>query len=80
MLVGGIRSIEVAEELVGSATADCIALSRPLIREPGLIARWQQGDRRKAECVSCNQCSGAALDAGGVRCVAKQKALLATRE
>ncbi|MEW6720307.1 MAG: NADH:flavin oxidoreductase, partial [Thermodesulfobacteriota bacterium] len=37
MLVGGIRSFEVAEELVRDGVADFIALSRPLIREPGLV-------------------------------------------
>ena len=35
MLVGGIRSYEVAEELVRDGTADYISLSRPLICEPG---------------------------------------------
>lgn len=32
------------------------ALCRPLIRESGLINRWQKGDRGQAKCVSCNQC------------------------
>jgi 2,4-dienoyl-CoA reductase-like NADH-dependent reductase (Old Yellow Enzyme family) len=35
ILVGGIRSYEVAEELVRNGTADYISLSRPLICEPG---------------------------------------------
>jgi 2,4-dienoyl-CoA reductase-like NADH-dependent reductase (Old Yellow Enzyme family) len=34
ILVGGIRSPDMAERLVAEATADCIALSRPLICEP----------------------------------------------
>lgn len=37
ILVGGNRSIEVSEELVAVGTADYIAISRPLIREPELI-------------------------------------------
>ncbi len=41
MLVGGIRSFEVAEELLRSKTADYIALSRPLIAEPELVKRWR---------------------------------------
>ncbi|MEN8760704.1 MAG: hypothetical protein ABF303_19765, partial [Desulfobacterales bacterium] len=36
--------------------ADCTALSRPMIREPDLINRWQTGDRRKVTCVSDNRC------------------------
>lgn len=33
-----------------------ISLSRPLIREPNLIQRWQQGDTKPSLCVSCNAC------------------------
>lgn len=33
-----------------------ISLSRPLIREPNLIKRWQQGDTKPSLCVSCNTC------------------------
>jgi len=56
ILVGGIRSFETAERLVTDGVADCISFCRPVIREPGLIKRWEEGDRRPAECVSCNGC------------------------
>jgi 2,4-dienoyl-CoA reductase-like NADH-dependent reductase (Old Yellow Enzyme family) len=56
MLVGGIRSFEDAEELVDSNVTDYISFSRPLIREPDLIARWERGDRKEALCVSDNGC------------------------
>ena len=58
ILVGGNRSIEVAEELVAAGAADYIAMSRPLIREPDLISRWKSGDRRRAACKSDNLCFG----------------------
>ena len=73
MLVGGIRSYEVAGELVESGTTDCISLSRPLIVEPGLVKRWREGDRRKAECISCNACFGPAREGKGLYCVVAQK-------
>jgi 2,4-dienoyl-CoA reductase-like NADH-dependent reductase (Old Yellow Enzyme family) len=73
MLVGGIRSYEVAEELVVSGRSDYIALSRPLICEPGLIQRWRKGDRRKSECGSCNKCFAPGLDGRGIYCVALEK-------
>jgi 2,4-dienoyl-CoA reductase-like NADH-dependent reductase (Old Yellow Enzyme family) len=73
MLVGGIRSYEVAEELVRDGTADYVALSRPLICEPGLVKRWREGDRRRAECVSDNACFGPALDGTGLYCVTMAK-------
>jgi 2,4-dienoyl-CoA reductase-like NADH-dependent reductase (Old Yellow Enzyme family) len=73
ILVGGIRSYEVAEELVRGGTADYISLSRPLICEPGLVKRWREGDRRKSECVSDNVCFGPALDGTGLYCVTMAK-------
>lgn len=73
MLVGGIRSIEVAEELTAKGLADCISLSRPLIREPGLVKRWQAGDRRKAECISCNGCFGPAVEGKGLYCIVQNE-------
>lgn len=56
ILVGGFLSFNIAEEMVTSGQTDYVALSRPLIREPHLIKRWANGDRRKATCISCNKC------------------------
>jgi 2,4-dienoyl-CoA reductase-like NADH-dependent reductase (Old Yellow Enzyme family) len=69
MLVGGIRSYEVAEKLVTDGVTDYISLSRPLIREPHLIERWETGDRRKATCVSCNLCMRTAREEDSLYCV-----------
>jgi 2,4-dienoyl-CoA reductase-like NADH-dependent reductase (Old Yellow Enzyme family) len=73
ILVGGIRSYEVADELVRDGLADYISLSRPLICEPGLIKRWREGDRRKSECVSDNACFAPGLDGSGITCVTMAK-------
>ncbi|MBW1725917.1 MAG: NADH:flavin oxidoreductase [Deltaproteobacteria bacterium] len=56
LLVGGIRSLSVAEKLIEEGYADYISMCRPFIREPNLINRWKSGDRRKATCISCNNC------------------------
>lgn len=69
ILVGGIRSFEVAEELVEHGAADFISLCRPLIGEPDLVKRWRAGDRRKSVCLSCNGCIGPALEGNGLQCV-----------
>jgi 2,4-dienoyl-CoA reductase-like NADH-dependent reductase (Old Yellow Enzyme family) len=69
ILVGGIRSFETAEELLGDGTADFISLSRPLIREPDLVNRWKSGDRRKALCISDNLCFKPGVEGRGVHCV-----------
>jgi 2,4-dienoyl-CoA reductase-like NADH-dependent reductase (Old Yellow Enzyme family) len=55
-LVAGLRSLTVMEQIVASGSADLLALCRPLIREPGLIKRWKEGDLRPAECISCGGC------------------------
>jgi 2,4-dienoyl-CoA reductase-like NADH-dependent reductase (Old Yellow Enzyme family) len=74
IMVGGLRSFGVAAEVVRDGTADLVALSRPLIREPNLVARWQKGDRRPATCVSCNRCMEALLEAKPFGCYYKATA------
>jgi 2,4-dienoyl-CoA reductase-like NADH-dependent reductase (Old Yellow Enzyme family) len=56
MLVGGLRTFELMEEIVQKKEADFISLSRPLIRNPSIIRDWERGDRNRAECISCNKC------------------------
>jgi len=75
ILVGGNRSFEVSDLLVADGTADYISMSRPFIREPGLIRRWQEGDLRKAECISDNLCFAPALEGRGVYCVTREREL-----
>jgi 2,4-dienoyl-CoA reductase-like NADH-dependent reductase (Old Yellow Enzyme family) len=58
MLVGGIRSLAMAEDILRCGDADMISMSRPLIRERDLISRWQRGDTAPAKCLSCNKCFG----------------------
>ncbi len=69
--VGGLRSFEVVSKLVEEGAADLVSLSRPLIRQPDLIARWQAGDRSSATCVSCNLCMEALLQAKPLACYYK---------
>ncbi len=73
MVVGGYRSYEVAERTIAEELMDYVSMSRPLINEPGLPARWQAGDHRLAGCISCNGCFGPGLQEGGIYCVVKKK-------
>jgi len=73
ILVGGIRSFAVAEGLVNDHTADYLSMSRPFIREPGLINRWHSGDRGKATCISDSKCLRPALAGKGVYCVVEKR-------
>ena len=56
VLVGGLRSIEKINQYLDETGIEYVSLSRPLIREPNLIKRWQQGDTKPSLCVSCNTC------------------------
>ena len=73
ILVGGVRSPQVAEKLVAEGYADYLSMSRPFIREPDLVKRWQSGDRSKAKCVSDNQCFGPGMAGEGIYCVVEKK-------
>ena len=73
ILVGGIRSVEVAERLLTQKTADYLSMSRPLIREPDLINRWRSGDHRPAGCVSDNLCFRPGMLGKGVYCLTKER-------
>jgi 2,4-dienoyl-CoA reductase-like NADH-dependent reductase (Old Yellow Enzyme family) len=69
MVVGGIRSLELAEEIIDRKEADYVAMSRPFIREPAIALRWQEGNRKSAACISCNGCFKPGLKEGGIYCV-----------
>lgn len=73
ILVGGIRSFEVAENLVEDGVTDYIAMSRSFIREPDLINRWKSGNRSKAKCKSDNLCFGPGGKGEGIYCVVKKR-------
>ncbi len=55
ILVGGIRSQSLAEDILMKGDADLISLARPLIREPDLPLKFLNG-KEKADCISCNSC------------------------
>lgn len=73
VLVGGIRSPDLAQKLLEQGVADYFSMSRPLIREPALVKRWASGDRSKAKCFSDNQCFGPGRAGEGVYCVTEKR-------
>lgn len=74
MCVGGFRTGQVAADAVQQGSADFIALSRPLIREPDLPRKWQQDLAYRARCISCNGCFKPGIKEGGIRCVQEDAA------
>jgi len=67
ILVGGMRRASHMEEVLEEGHADLISLSRPFIREPDLVSRFQEG-RTEVSCVSCNRCFAAMIAAKPIRC------------
>lgn len=64
--LGGIRSVSVMARLIGEGRVDMISMSRPFVRQPGLVRDIREGRIQKTDCVSCNKC----LNPRGLRCAA----------
>ena len=75
MMVGGLRTFEVLEEIVQKKESDFISLSRPLIREPSIINAWKGGDRHRAKCISCNKCLEGLIKGERLRCFQEEKSI-----
>jgi 2,4-dienoyl-CoA reductase-like NADH-dependent reductase (Old Yellow Enzyme family) len=69
MMVGGLRTFELMEQVIQNHEADFVSLCRPLIREPGIIDDWKNKDQHRATCISCNKCFDALLKGEGLHCV-----------
>jgi len=68
IVVGGLRSPQLMERILEEGAADYFSMSRPFIREPHLVRRWQGGDLTKARCISCNLCFRTSLEDTGLTC------------
>ena len=73
ILVGCNRTPEVMTNIIESGDADLLSMSRPFIREPDLVRRWEEGDMSKAACISCNGCVKLLMQGERVRCVVTDK-------
>jgi 2,4-dienoyl-CoA reductase-like NADH-dependent reductase (Old Yellow Enzyme family) len=56
ILVGGLRSTHVMDDVIRSGDADFLAMARPFVREPDLPNKIEAGRRGPVDCVSCNIC------------------------
>jgi 2,4-dienoyl-CoA reductase-like NADH-dependent reductase (Old Yellow Enzyme family) len=69
ILVGGLRSRAMMDEVLAAGDADSISLCRPLIREPDLPNRLQAGLTTIAACISDSGCWPEEMGQGvGCRC------------
>ncbi|MDE7402566.1 MAG: NADH:flavin oxidoreductase [Muribaculaceae bacterium] len=56
ILVGGLRSKNVMEDILNNSKIELLSLSRPLIRQPELPELLKENKTDKADCISCNAC------------------------
>jgi 2,4-dienoyl-CoA reductase-like NADH-dependent reductase (Old Yellow Enzyme family) len=73
MIVGGLRSLPVIDDVLKKGQADYISMARPFIREPHLIKRWKSGDTGSAKCISCNRCFETGMKGLGISCYWERK-------
>ncbi len=67
ILVGGVRSRAVMDQILAAGDADLLSLCRPLIREPDLPARLRSGQAEVAACISGGRCWADRMGVG-IRC------------
>lgn len=73
ILVGGMRSLDVIDNILTEGIADFVSLSRPLIREPDLPNKWLKGTgENTCKCISCNGCVGTVIS-GHVHCTQEKE-------
>jgi 2,4-dienoyl-CoA reductase-like NADH-dependent reductase (Old Yellow Enzyme family) len=73
MMVGGLRTVALMEEIIQNGEADYVSLSRPFIREPDIVNNLEKGHQRRAKCISCNRCIEALRNGEVLHCL-QQKA------
>jgi 2,4-dienoyl-CoA reductase-like NADH-dependent reductase (Old Yellow Enzyme family) len=56
ILVGGMRSKKVMEQILSDGDADFISLCRPLINDPDFPNKLRLGSKEKSDCISSNNC------------------------
>lgn len=56
ILVGGHRSVENMNSILFKTDIEYLSLSRALVREPGIVNRWKDGDLKPSACIGCNMC------------------------
>ncbi|WP_202320169.1 NADH:flavin oxidoreductase [Archaeoglobus neptunius] len=69
MVVGGVRSLDVAESLLEKV--EFVSMSRPLIRDPFLPRKMMAGEADRSDCKSCNLCLTAIFEGKPLGCYSK---------
>ena len=57
VLIGGIRDMDTMEDILKESNIQYFGIGRPLVCEPDLVKRWENGERCKSKCIGCNGCA-----------------------
>ena len=71
--VGGIHTLEDMRICLEGQAFPAVALCRPFIREPDLLARLSQGDWTGSPCTVCNLCTAHCDSDKPLRCYRRAK-------
>ena len=56
VLVGGLRDVDTMEDAINNSHIQYLSIARPLICEPDIVKTWKHGDKKKSNCLNCNNC------------------------
>ena len=56
MVVGGIRSLQDMQTIVGNNLADFVSMGRPFIIEPGIVNSLKNKSQTESGCIDCGFC------------------------
>ena len=56
VLVGGLRDVDTMEDAINNSNIQYLSIARPLICEPDIVKTWKHGDKKKSNCLNCNNC------------------------
>ena len=71
LVAGRFRTVDDVEQVLREGVADLVAMTRPHIADPYLVAKTRSGAPEQVRpCISCNQgCIGGALREGSIGCL-----------
>ena len=73
ILVGGLRTVEVMENILKEGASQLIALGRPLVRDPDFPNKILEGKAKQSTCQNCNRCFIRIAQEKPLRCYALEK-------
>ena len=49
--------MEIMEEVLNKSNIQYFGIGTPLVCEPDIVKKWENGERCKSKCIGCNGCA-----------------------